>query len=256
MGQSAPSNTTTTTKTELPEWIQPYAEGLLQKGVDTANRPYEAYGGERISPLSNEQNMGLQGTTNRALYGNQAVNTGQNMLTNTLGGAYLTPESNPYLQRNVNVALSQAAGNLNSQFNKPGAFGNTAHQEVMARSLGDVASQMYGQNYSNERNNQMSAANQALGYGQADYQDLNALLAAGDTRRNYSQDLLNQGYADWQEKQNYPLRQLDIMGNTIGMSMGNTGQSTTNAPNPYQGSTAANLLGGAAGAAGLYSLLR
>jgi hypothetical protein len=255
-GSKQPSSTTSVTTQELPEWIQPYAEQLLSKGVATSERPYEAYGGQRISPLSQEQEMGLQGTTNRALYGNQAVNTGEQMLTNTLGGGYLTPETNPYLQRNVNTAMSNVAGRLNSQFNRPGAYGNTAHQETMARSLGDVASQMYGQNYGMERGNQMNAANQALGYGQADYQDLNALLAAGDTRRNYSQDVLNEQYGNWQEQQNYPLRQLDILGNTIGMSMGNTGTTTATGPNPYQGSTAANLLGGASTAAGLYSLLR
>jgi hypothetical protein len=152
--------------------------------------------------------------------------------------------------------MGQTAGRLNSQFNNPGAFGNTAHQEVMARSLGDVASQMYGQNYGMERGNQMNAANQALGYGQADYQDLNAMLSAGDTYRQYDQDLKNQQYADWLAQQNYPLSQLDILGNTIGMSMGNTGTTTSTAPNPYQGSSTANLLGGASTAAGLYSLLK
>ena len=297
MGGSSPSSTTTVTKAELPEWIQPYSEDLLKRGVELSNKPYEAYGGQRISPLSQEQEMGLQGTVQRSTMGNQAMNAGENMLTgtiqgqyaspfantamakqaqlmNTMGGQYMTPESNPYLQRNVNTALSNVAGRLNSQFNRPGAFGNTAHQETMARSLGDVASNMYGQNYAQERQNQLSAAgmgsqdymqeranqltaaNQALGYGQADYQDLNALLAAGDTRRNYSQDILNQQYGDWQEQQNYPLRQLDILGNTIGMSMGNTGTTTATGPNPYQGSSAANLLGGASTAAGLYSLLR
>lgn len=305
MGSSKqPSNTTSVTTTELPKWIQPYAESLLNKGVAASERPYEAYTGQRISPLAQEQEMGLQGTVQRATQGNRAVNMGENMLAdtmsgryfnmaqnpamqmgqgalmNTLGGAYLTPESNPYLERNVNTAMSNVAGRLNSQFNRPGAYGSTAHQETMARSLGDVANQMYGQNYSAERQNQMgginqalgydsqdfnkyqaergnqmNAAAQALGYGQADYQDLNALLAAGDTRRQYGQDVMNQQYQDWLEQQNYPLRQLDILGNTIGMSMGNTGSTTSTAPNPYRGSSAANLLGYGAGAAGLYSLL-
>jgi len=305
MKSSSPSNTTSVTRTELPEWIQPYAESLLEKGVAASERPYESYTGERIAGFSPAQSLGLDMTTDRALQGNRAVNAGENMLTDTMAGryfnmsqnpamqmgqsnlmdtlrgSYLTPESNPYLQRNVNTAMSNVAGRLNSQFNNPGAFGNTAHQEVMARSLGDVASQMYGQNYSQERQNQMSginqalgydsqdfnkysaergnqmnAAAQALGYGQADYQDLNAMLSAGDTYRQYEQDLLNQKYADWMAQQNYPLQQLDILGNTIGMSMGNTGSSTTTGPNPYQSNPTANLLGGAAGAAGIYSLLK
>ena len=255
-GSKTPANTTSVTTTELPEWIQPYSEQLLAKGVAASERPYEAYGGQRIANFSPAQSLGLDMTTDRALQGNAAVNSGERMLANTLGGGYLTPESNPYLRRNVETAMGQTAGRLNSQFNNPGAFGNTAHQEVMARSLGDVASQMYGQNYGMERGNQMNAANQALGYGQADYQDLNAMLSAGDTYRQYDQDLKNQQYADWLAQQNYPLSQLDILGNTIGMSMGNTGTTTSTAPNPYQGSSTANLLGGASTAAGLYSLLK
>jgi len=102
---------------------------------------------------------------------------------------------------------------------------------------------MYGQNYTNERNNQMNAANQALGYGQADYQDLNSLLAAGDTRQKLSQQYANQAYQDWLEQRNYPLSQLDILGNTIGMSMGNSGTTQSTQPNPNQSNTAANLLG-------------
>ncbi len=255
-GSKQPSSTTTTTKTELPAWIQPYSEGYLNKSMEAANRPYEQYQGQRVTPFTQEQELGLTGTANRAMLGNSAVNAGQGMLTNTLGGMYLNPNSNPYLRQNVDTAMGQVQGNLNSQFNRPGAFGNTAHQEVMARSLGDVAANMYGQNYTAERNNQMNAANQALAYGQNDYTDLNAMLSAGDTRRQYNTDINNLNYQNWLDQQNYPLKQLDIQGNAIGTAMGNTGQSSTTGPNPYQGSNTANLLGYgslALGAGGLLS---
>ena len=252
----SPSTTTTISKSEPPAYIQPYAINLMNQGAAVANRPYEAYGGQRIAELAPEQQMGLYGTTQRALQGNAAVNAGQNMLQGTLRGDYLDPNSNPWFKNTVDTALGQAQGRLNTQFNRPGAFGSTAHQEVMARGLGDIANQMYSQNYMNERANQMGAAGQALNYGQADYQDLNALLSAGDTRRQYSQDLLNQAYQDWLEQRNYPLSQLDVLGNTIGMSMGNAGTTSTTQPNPYQPNTAATLLGAGTAGLGLYNLLK
>jgi hypothetical protein len=251
-GSSTPDTTTTISKSEPPEWIKPYSINLMEQGAGVANRPYEAYSGQRIAGFSPEQEMGLTGTVNRATQGNAAMNMGQGMLQDTLSGRYMSPDSNPWLRQNVDTALGQAQGRLNSQFNTPGAFGSTAHQGVMAKSLGDIASQMYGQNYMNERQNQMGAAGQALNYGAADYQDINALLAAGDTRRQLSQDYMNQGYQDWLEARNYPLSQLDILGNTIGMSIGNSGTTQTSQPNPYQPNTTANLLG--AGLAG-YGLL-
>jgi hypothetical protein len=255
-GSSSPSHTTSTVKNEPPDWIKPYSIDLMEQGAATAKRPYTAYSGQRIANLSPEQRSGLTGVVNRTAAGNPAMNAGESMLTNTLSGQYLSPDSNPWLRQNVDTALGQAQGAVSSQFNRPGAFGSSAHEGVASRELGNIAAQMYGQNYMNERANQMNAANQALGYGQADYQDLNALLAAGDTTRQYQQDLLNQQYQDWLEQQNYPLKQLDILGNTIGMSIGNSGTSQTTAPNPYQPNTAANILGGGLSAYGLLNALK
>jgi len=251
-GSSTPSTTTQTVKNELPEWAKPYSLSLMNKGAAVADRPYEAYGGDRLASFSPEQKLGMYGTVNRATQGNQAVNTGQGMLKNTLRGDYLSPDSNPWLRQNVDAAMGQAQGRLNSQFNSPGAFGSTAHQETMAKGLGGIGAQMYGQNYANERQNQMGAAGQALNYGQADYQDLNALLGIGDTTRQYNQDQLTQRYNDWLEQRNYPLQQLDILGNSLGMAVGNQGSTLSTAPNPNQSSSLANLAG--AGLAG-YGLL-
>jgi len=256
MSSKSPSNTTQTVKNEPPEYIKPYAIDLMNKGSAVAARPYQAYGGQRIAGFSPEQEAGLTGTFNRAQSGNEAMNLGNRNLESMLKGDYLNPESNPFFKGVVDQAMGQTQGRLNTQFNSPGAFGNTAHQEVMARGLGDVANQMYSNNYMNERQNMMGALGMAPQYAQNDYNDLNAMLSAGDARRQLSQDTLNQQYADWLEQQNYPLKQLDILGNTIGMSMGNSGTSTSTGPNPYQPNTTANLLGGGMSLAGLLSAMK
>lgn len=254
MGSSpkTPSTTQTTTRNELPTYAQPYSQELLTKGAEVANRPYEQYSGDRIAPLSAEQQLGITGTMNRAQQGNAAVNAGQSMLGNTLSGQYLNPNSNPFFRNTVDTAMNQAQGAVNAQFNRPGSWGSSAHEGVMSGTLGGIANQMYSQNYQNERANQMNAANQALGYGQADYNDLNAMLGVGDTTRQYQADLLGQQYNNWLEQRNYPLQQLDILGNAINMSVGNQGSTLSTAPNPYQSNNAATLMG--AGLAG-YGLL-
>ena len=248
-----PSETTTTVKNELPAWAQPYSEGLMAKGAAVAERPYQAYTGNRIAGFSPEQLQGMQGTMTRATQGNAAVNAGQGMLEKTLKGDYLSPDSNPWFRQNVESAMGQVQGRLNNQFNNPGAFGSTAHQEVMNRGLGELASGMYGQNYANERANQMGAAGQALGYGAQDYNDLNAMLRVGDTTRQMSQDQLTQAYNDWLEQRNYPLQQLDILGNTIGMAVGNQGSTLSTAPNPNQSNPWATALGAGLTGYGLLS---
>ena len=252
MSSKQPSNTTTTTKNELPSWAVPYSQQLLTQGAAVAARPYEQYTGQRIAGFSPEQQMGINMGVNRATQGNQAMNIGQGMLENTLSGNYLSPDSNPWFKGTVDQALGQVQGRLNSQFNNPGAFGSTAHQETMARGLGDVANQMYSNNYMNERQNQMGAAGQALNYGSADWQNIGQLLGIGDTTRQLTQDQLTQAYQDFQQQQNYPLQQLDILGNTIGMATSGQGSTLSTAPNPYQTNPYATALG--AGLAG-YGLL-
>jgi hypothetical protein len=252
MGSKSPSNTTSTVKSELPDWAKPYSVDLMKQGAAVASRPYEAYTGNQIAGFSPEQQLGLNATVNRSTSGNAAANAGNTMLQNTLQGNYLNPSTNPYLRQNVDTAMSQAQGKINGQFNTPGAFGSTAHQGVMANSLGGIASNMYGQNYATERNNMMQAAPQALGYAANDWTDINALLGAGDTTRQLSQDQQTQAYNNWLEQRNYPLQQLDILGNSINQAVGNQGSTLSTAPNPNRSNGAATALG--AGLAG-YGLL-
>jgi hypothetical protein len=247
MSSKPPSSTTTTQ--EVPTWAQPYAKDILSRGVAISEKPYTPYTGTRIAGFSPEQESALSGVVNRANTGNAAMNLGQGNLESMLRGDYLNPESNPYFKNTVDTAMNQVQGRLNTQFNNPGAFGSSAHQEVMARGLGDVANQMYSQNYNMERANMMNALGMAPQYAQSDYQDLNALMGAGDMRRQYSQDVLNQQYADWLEAQGYDANALRQLGDFYNIAVG--GQGITTQPNPYQQNTMANVLGAGLTGAGL-----
>jgi hypothetical protein len=97
----------------------------------------------------------------------------------------------------------------------------------------------------------MGAAGQALNYGQADWQNIGQLLGIGDTTRALNQDQLTQGYQDWQQAQNYPLQQLDILGNTIGMATSGQGSTLSTAPNPNQSNPYATAAGAALAGYGL-----
>ena len=60
-GSSAPTETRVT-HTDLPEYVQPYFERLLQRGEAESNQPYTPYGGERIAYFSPDELAG-QGMT-------------------------------------------------------------------------------------------------------------------------------------------------------------------------------------------------
>ena len=54
--KSSPAPTETrVTQTDLPEYVQPYFERLLQRGEAESNQPYTPYGGERIAYFSPDE---------------------------------------------------------------------------------------------------------------------------------------------------------------------------------------------------------
>lgn len=234
-GGGGSSNNTTVTKQELPAYAQPYAQQLLDRGAAASQTPYQSYPGQRIADLSPETQTGLSMQTNRALSGAPELNASRNMLTATAAGDFMDPQTNPYF----NTYMNEVKGQVNNQFNKPGAFGGTAHQELLTRNLGDAA----GQFYNAERGRQMQAAQLAPQTAQADYTDTQKLLEAGDVYGQRSQDLLNNQYETWLQQMNYPYQQLDVLSNVLAGSTGGRSTTISQLP-PYQYNKAASAAGG------------
>lgn len=257
-GGSAPSNTTQTT--ELPTWAQPYAQQLLTRGTDLSNQQMPVYGGQRSADMNQYQTAGMDMVKNRALNGSPEMQAGSQNLQSTLNGSFLN--SNPYLDANVDRAAQSltrnyqgATNNTDSMMARAGAFGGSAWQQAqegnqrqLAQGLTDLNSSMYGQNYANERGNQMQALGMAPTYGNQAYTDAQQLQGAGQQQYAYDQQKLDDQQAYWNEQAQSPYKQLDVLGNTIRGAVGGGGTTSTTGPgaNPW-----AQGLGGAAAAYGL-----
>jgi hypothetical protein len=170
---------------------------------------------------------------------------------------------NPYLKQSVNQALNDVQGRVNSQFGGNN-YGTTAHQETLQRGLSNAANDAYGQaynlsaqladananryqqGYTNERENQLKNSLLLNQYGNIDYNNAQQLMGVGDIRRQESQDVLNNQYADWTAMMNQPYRQLDVLGNALGAAVGGQGsvQSAGYASSPYTSNPYANAIGG------------
>ena len=247
--------TTTVNKTDPPDEVKPFLAPYVQRGFALSDKPYEGYGGQRIASMTPEQNLGLGFTTQRAMQGSPLMRETQNQAMQTARGDFLSPDSNPFLRQNVNTALNDVQTRVNSQFNRPGAYGGSAHQELMTRNLGETAGQLYGQNYTNERTNQQRAMAFAPQLAETDYRDAQALLGVGDVYRENSQDQLNMAYEDFLARQQFPYQQVNYAGDVLARSMGGGGTSTQTGPNPFRSNRAAGALGGAASGAALGSMI-
>jgi hypothetical protein len=90
----------------------------------------------------------------------------------------------------------------------------------------------------------------APAFAQQDYTDINQLQQAGAAYQGQNQRLLDNQYMQFLESRNFPREQLDVMGNALGRSYGQT--NTTTQPGA---STGSQIVGGALTGAGLYNLL-
>jgi len=231
--------------------VQPYITDYLKQAQGQNQTPFQFNEGDQIAPFSPEQQYGLGMTTQRAINGSPVMNAAQGNAYNTLQGNFISPDSNPWLKQNVDTALDDVTGRVNSQFGNNN-FGGTAHQEVLGRNLSQTAGNMYGANYEQERGRQMSAMGMAPQMAESDYRDAQALLGVGDARQQLSQQYLDQANGLFNSNVQYPQQQLDRYGNAVSIGMGAGGTSTTSSPNPNQRSGIADLIGGGLSIASLF----
>lgn len=257
----------TTTTSTIDPTIQPY----LSYGLSEAQRLYQAggpqyYPGQTYVSPSQTTQTGLQALEQRAMQGSPLVGQAQQQLQNTIGGNYLS--GNPFFQgafapaaQAATAQFNQAIGDIGSAASKAGRYGSGAMGSLQDRASGQFAQQLTNtagqlayQNYADERARQQAATMAAPGMAQADYQDIQNLLAAGQAREGYTGQQLQADMARYNYGQQLPQQNLaTFLSSVYGNPMGNLRSQTTSGT--ADTSTMQNLLGAAAVAGGLYKNL-
>lgn len=189
----------------------------------------------QTNPLTS---LAQQFTAQRAMTGSPVENMGAQNLYNTLSGAYMMPGANPFLDATFGTMADQLRGQLSAQFNQAGMLNSTPNQGMLQTGLSTLANQVYGQNYAQERQNQMQALGLAPTYGALDYKNLQALQGVGAQQQAQEQAKINDAMQRWNYYQNLPYTQLaDYMQQV----QGNYGGITQSSMNP---SLASQIMGG------------
>lgn len=248
---------------EPPAETKPYLQPYLSRASDLSNAPYQDYGGQTVAGMNQNQIDAFGMTRDRAMAGSPQQGMANVNSYKTLRGDFLDPASNPWLSKTYDSAAGDMTRNfqnsampsINSTFSLAGRYGSGAHQNAvgdasrtLSSGLSNLGTQIYGQNYGQERGNMMQAMSGAPGLAQADYQDASMMMGAGDAQRAFEQQNLGDAYSRWQAQQQAPYQNLDVMGNAIMTTMG-AGGKTTN----YGGGNSLGQIAGA-GLAG-YGLL-
>lgn len=184
MGGGTPSNTTTTTKTELPPWLAAAAQRNIASAEELGNRPYQPYTGGMWANLTPQQQAAvgmaeqgsgyqpyIQGAANQLgtatgiatnVANAQAPQTTASLATaGQVAGQDLNPYMNPYTQSVIDKSLQgidrtrQGAltGNQ-AAATAAGAFGGSRHgvvdaltNEAALRQSGELAANLNSANF-------------------------------------------------------------------------------------------------------------
>ena len=238
---SAPSGQSVSVENRDP-WrgVQPYLQAGFADAEVLKNAPMQFYPNSTVVPFHGATTEALGRIADRARAGSDILRAGQSQVGQTAAGDYggASPAAagygqfaagtggpgqahlasvaggdfmgvqNPYLADIIKRATDTAGANIDSRFTKSGAYGSGHHAQAIADTSADIAANVYGSDYANERARmdaaagglttsqlaalggagsaheaerarQMQAAGMAEGMAAADYGDLQALGSVG-----------------------------------------------------------------------------
>jgi hypothetical protein len=226
-----------TTTSGIDESIKPY----VTYGLEEAKRQYQSPGAQffpgqtYVSPSAATQTA-LQAAQQRAMYGSPIQAAAQQEYLSTVQGRGV----NPFLEgalagtnRQATEAYTRGVQGLQSKASSMGRYGSNAMgqqvgqaQDIFGRNLAENAGQLAYQSAEAERGRQMAAVTGAPAYAQADYQDIQKLLTAGQGVESYQQKELQDAINRYNYEQTLPQQKLQQFTNLF-TSVPSGGTSTT-----------------------------
>jgi hypothetical protein len=234
MGGGGGSSTTTSS---IDPTLQPY----VTYGLEEAKKQYQAPGAQffpgqtYVSPSEATQ-AALQAAQVRALSGSPIQTAANKEYLATVEGRGV----NPFLEgalagttRQATEAYTRGVQGIQAKAASAGRYGSNAMgqqvgqaQDIFGRNLAETAGNLAYQSAEAERGRQMTAVGNAPAYAQADYQDIQKLLTAGQGQESYQQKALQDAINRYNFEQTAPERKLQQFTNLFTSAPGG-GTSTS-----------------------------
>lgn len=281
-------------QTSLPPWIQGPAQDAITMASTLANRPVQTNPYEQVAPVTADQTQAyqqvrdLQGSTtgafNTAMQGYQGLVGQAAPVTTGQLNAQTQQLMNPYTQAVIDPAVQQMRQGLATNLQQigknasdVGAYGGSRQgvtegvaqgQEAMGE--GSLVSQLLNNQYNNAANQSFDLSKLNLGTGLTALQQMPQLATAqsgqaakeagllqtiGQAQQQQGQAGLDTQAGTWQEAQNWPVQNLDIL---LSALTGTPYGTTTQGWSPQQKPTSnvgGQVLGGLQTAASIAALL-
>src|SRR5262245_46554825 len=117
MADDGSTSVSSTTTTQLPDWLLPYAQHFLSAysglvfNPDGSVRSMPSSLNQQVAPFTQDQKSAMAGMEGMTPWAQGLSGTGASSLAATLGGAYLNPATNPYLAATYQAAADPVTQN-------------------------------------------------------------------------------------------------------------------------------------------------
>jgi hypothetical protein len=244
------------------EFLMPWIQRLLTNSTTalemTPGTGSNTYFTDPLYAGPNEnQQRAVQMLLDFAPQAGQGADAVRQLGLDTVAGKYLSHESNPYLSGAVDAALNQTARQFNRQIlpglgdaaQQAGAYGGDRQGIATGvaasdwqRDAGDLATNIYFQNYSQERNRQMQGAGLLDAANALGIQPALLTMQAGTTQQGWDQAQLDANRQGWLNRQQDPWVGLQQYMGMIAPFL-NFGQNTTTGTSSQTGTQTGNTTG-------------
>lgn len=270
---------TTTTKTEIPQWLESGSRDAVSRGQQIADRPYEAYGGEAVAGFGRNEQGAYDMAYDQAgaWEGDMDSARGQLEGIQTFDQFDQDAYMNPFIQgaldpvaREQNLRFENQRSELRGGAGMRNAFGNS-RQAIMESELGRANEQNIGDIYSKGYAQAFDVGQQAWQQdqdrrlatsgayrdmartgSQLVQEDIERLQRTGASERDIRQrqDLFD--YTQFIEERDWDVTNLQPLLDAISRSPHGTTSTTTK--EKEGGSTLGVLVGAAAAVAGVFTM--
>ncbi len=251
MGKGGGGTQTVTQVQEIPQFLQNQLRDTYRfaQGIQPA-----VFAGDRVAGFTPLEQQAQSMIAQRAAAGDPTVQQAQGLLGNIISGETAT---NPFLQTQIDNAISGAVNQATSQYALGGRLGSGAFGSALGAGITGAAAPILAQQVERDANRQLQAARMAPAFAQQQLRDLAILQGVGQDQRamqqaqiQAQQDFINELNAAQQQ-------QLANRTSAAGLNPAPSGFTRTgpsNAPSPLASAAGGALtgaaLGGVAGQAG------
>lgn len=252
---------------DVPGLLKPYVKDLLTRGKAASNQvSADPYTGGFLAPATDQERTAAAlaagvGTNFGSTRGNTLIDLGEK----TASGYFLNPETNPYLNPQIQAITDQIYRNYADQSNRTrsssiasGAYGGSRSgitQAILAgetnRAVGQTTADLLYRNYAAERANQQNAGQLIQTGAGLNLLGPEILAQSGADTRALNQIALDEALAQFNENNAAPFRPLEPYANLVYGSAPTFTNTGAEIRTKQPGSTWADILGAVLGAGGV-----